>query len=47
MHGEFYDQEEQLVFRDLYGDGTREIIRLVTTKSLIWLLKCQEGVDLL
>jgi hypothetical protein len=35
MHGEFYDQKVQLVFRDLYGDGTREIIRLVTTNRYV------------
>ena len=29
LHGEFYDQTVQLVFCDLYGDGNREIVRLV------------------
>ena len=31
LHGEFYDQTVQLVFCDLYGDGPREIVRLVKT----------------
>jgi len=33
LHGEFYDQTVQLVFCDLYGDGTREIVRLVKTNQ--------------
>ena len=31
MNGEFYSQMVRLIFRDLYGDGTCEIIRLVAS----------------
>jgi len=46
MHGEFYDQEVELVFRNLYGDGTSELIRLVTSNRYACSVDQQNGKPL-
>jgi hypothetical protein len=46
MHGEFYDQEVEIVFRNLYDDGTSELIRLVTSNRYACSVEQQNGRSL-
>ncbi|NGO39133.1 hypothetical protein G4L39_06935 [Limisphaera ngatamarikiensis] len=46
MHSEFHDQEVELVFRNLYGDGTSELIRLVTSNRYACSVDQQNGKPL-